>query len=250
MFAQNVFGHVASWRRSWPRTGLARWRSSPEVKQPGEFRRWGSNRHRLSQPLPINSPRSTKEATSPSKTYATFAYGQAKYIGILWMAYLARQYPDRRFITVSPGNTLGTHAPNDLALPLRMVAKYVMPRLGIAHKLDVGAKRLVDGVTDPTLSSGVFYASAAKKLKGPMVHQQTSSPIWPTRRFRTTPTKPSTASSPQRQSRNTGLTCFQKSSTANSALRCATSLKSPRNDGQVEARTITSALTNRADAFR
>ena len=32
------------------------------------------------------------------------AFGQAKYIGALWMAYLARQYPDRRFITVSPGD--------------------------------------------------------------------------------------------------------------------------------------------------
>ena len=46
-----------------------------------------------------------------------------------------------------------------------------MPALGLAHKLDVGAKRLVDGVTDPTLSSGVFYASAANTLKGPMVNQ-------------------------------------------------------------------------------
>ena len=43
--------------------------------------------------------------------------------------------------------------------------------LGLAHKLDVGAKRLVDGVTDPTLSSGVFYASAANTLKGPLVDQ-------------------------------------------------------------------------------
>jgi hypothetical protein len=87
------------------------------------------------------------------------------------MAYLARQHPDRRFITVSPGNTTGTQAPNDLALPLRIAAKYVMPRLGIAHKLDVGAKRLVDGVTDPTLSSGVFYASKGEVLKGPVVDQ-------------------------------------------------------------------------------
>ena len=99
------------------------------------------------------------------------AFGQAKYIGALWMAYLARQYPDRRFITMSPGNTTGTHAPDDLALPWRMAAKYVMPHLGISHKLDVGAKRLVDGVTDPTLSSGVFYASAANKMKGPVVNQ-------------------------------------------------------------------------------
>ena len=105
------------------------------------------------------------------KTNVNLAYGQAKLIGILWMAYLARQYPDRRFICVSPGNTTGTQAPNDLALPLRMAAKYVMPRLGLAHKVDVGAKRLVDGVTDPTLSSGVFYASAANTLKGPLVNQ-------------------------------------------------------------------------------
>ena len=99
------------------------------------------------------------------------AFGQAKYIGALWMAYLARQYPDRRFITVSPGATTGTQASNDIALPLRIAAKYVMPALGISHKLEVGAKRLVDGVTDPTLSSGVFYASAANKLSGPLVDQ-------------------------------------------------------------------------------
>ncbi len=105
------------------------------------------------------------------KTSVNLAYGQAKLIGILWMAYLARQYPDRRFICVSPGNTTGTQAPDDLALPFRMAAKYVMPHLGIAHKLDVGAKRLVDGVTDPTLSSGVFYASAADTIKGPLVNQ-------------------------------------------------------------------------------
>ena len=35
----------------------------------------------------------------------------------------------------------------------------------------MGAKRLVDGFTGPTLSSGVFYASAANKLTGPLVDQ-------------------------------------------------------------------------------
>ncbi|MFI5034858.1 MAG: SDR family NAD(P)-dependent oxidoreductase [Acidimicrobiales bacterium] len=99
------------------------------------------------------------------------AFGQVKYIGALWMAHLARQYPDRRFITVSPGNTTGTHAPDGLPLPLRMAAKHVMPHMGISHELEVGAKRLVDGVTDPTRSSGVFYASPAGKLKGPLVDQ-------------------------------------------------------------------------------
>jgi NAD(P)-dependent dehydrogenase (short-subunit alcohol dehydrogenase family) len=99
------------------------------------------------------------------------AFGQAKYIGALWIAYLARQHPDRRFVTVSPGNTTGTGAASGLPLPMRVAAKYVMPALGLAHKLDVGAKRLVDGVTDPALSSGAFYASAENKLNGPMVDQ-------------------------------------------------------------------------------
>ena len=143
------------------------------------------------------------------KTDFNLAYGQAKSIGALWMAYLARQYPDRRFISVSPGNTTGTQAPKDLALPLRIAAKYVMPGLGISHKLDVGAKRLVDGVTDPNLSSGVFYASAANRLRVPRSTKRTSSPIWPTQPSKTTPTRPSTASSPKRQSRD-----FQDSSSA------------------------------------
>jgi NAD(P)-dependent dehydrogenase (short-subunit alcohol dehydrogenase family) len=104
------------------------------------------------------------------------AFAQAKYIGALWMAYMARQRPDRRFITVSPGNTTGTQAASDLPLPMRIGAKYVMPTLGLSHKLEVGAKRLVDGVTEPNLSSGVFYASAANTLKGPLVNQADSLP--------------------------------------------------------------------------
>src|SRR6202012_5418623 len=98
------------------------------------------------------------------------AFGQAKYIGALWMAYLAGRHPDRRFITVSPGNTTGTGAASGLPVPMRVAAKYVMPALGLAHNLDVGAKRLVDRVTDPTLSNGAFYASAANKLNGAMVN--------------------------------------------------------------------------------
>jgi NAD(P)-dependent dehydrogenase (short-subunit alcohol dehydrogenase family) len=99
------------------------------------------------------------------------AFAQAKYIGALWMGYLARQHPDRRFVTVSPGNTIGTQAASGLPLPMRIAAKYVMPILGLSHKLDVGAKRLVDGISDPTLSSGMFYASAANMLNGPLVNQ-------------------------------------------------------------------------------
>ena len=72
-----------------------------------------------------------------------------------------------------PGATTGTEAScNGLALPLRARGQLRRARPpDLPHKLDVGAKRLVDGVTDPTLSSGVFYASPAGKLEGPMVDQ-------------------------------------------------------------------------------
>lgn len=88
---------------------------------------------------------------------------------------MARQHPDRRFITMSPGNTSGTEGPNSQPLPLRLASKYVTPvigpRLGISHNLEIGARRLVEAVTDPTLRSGVFYASAADTITGPVVDQ-------------------------------------------------------------------------------
>jgi len=110
-------------------------------------------------------------AAAERKYDRNLAFGQVKYIGALWMAHLARQHPDLRFITVSPGNTTGTQAADGAAAPLRFAAKHIMPHLGISHDLEVGSKRLVDGVIDPTLSSGVFYASAANKLTGPLVNQ-------------------------------------------------------------------------------
>ncbi len=45
------------------------------------------------------------------------------------------------------------------------------PRLGIAHPLETGARRLVDGITDRALRSGVFYASAANTITGPVSDQ-------------------------------------------------------------------------------
>ena len=172
MFAQNVLGHVVLLEKL-----LAEGRLGEVAVFAGSEAARGIPKMGFKRPSFVSN--SADELASvidgsyfaDRKTSVNLAYGQAKLIGILWMAYLARQYPDRRFICVSPGNTTGTQAPNDLPLPLRMAAKYVMPRLGIAHKLDVGAKRLVDGVTDPTLSSGVFYASAANTLTGPLVNQ-------------------------------------------------------------------------------
>jgi NAD(P)-dependent dehydrogenase (short-subunit alcohol dehydrogenase family) len=172
MFASNVLGHAALLEAL-----LAEDRLGEVAVFAGSESARGVPKLRMKRPSFVST--SADELASvidgsyfaDRKTDRNLAYGQVKYIGALWMAYLARQHPNRRFITVSPGNTSGTEGPNDLALPLRLAARYVMPHLGISHKLDVGARRLVDGVTDPTLASGVFYASAANTLIGPLVDQ-------------------------------------------------------------------------------
>lgn len=105
------------------------------------------------------------------------AYGQAKYLGALWVSALARQHPHLRLLTVSPGNSTGTAAVRDLPTVPRVIMQQVMPRvgplLGISHPVEVGAKRLVDGLVGGSLASGKFYASANKALSGPLVDQAT-----------------------------------------------------------------------------
>ena len=109
------------------------------------------------------------------------AFGQVKYLGALWMAAMARRHPEVRFITMSPGSTAGTEALREQpalvrAIAGRVVMPYVMPALGIGHRLEVGAQRLVDALTDPSMESGVFYASAAKTITGPVIDQATIVP--------------------------------------------------------------------------
>ena len=110
------------------------------------------------------------------KFNAFLAYGQVKYLGALWMSALARQHPDLRLLTVSPGNTAGTDALRDMGPVIRALMNhrllpYVLPALGRGHRLETGAQRLVDGVVDRQLRSGVFYASAPGKVVGPLVDQ-------------------------------------------------------------------------------
>ncbi len=172
LFAQNVLGHVVLLE-----TLLAEDRLGEVAVFAGSEAARGIPKMGFKRPSFVSKSADELATVIDGSYFAAgkpdvnLAYGQAKLLGILWMASLARRHPDRRFVCVSPGNTTGTEAPKDLALPLRLMARHVMPHLGIAHSLDVGAKRLVDGVTDPTLSSGKFYASAAKTIKGPLVDQ-------------------------------------------------------------------------------
>ena len=109
------------------------------------------------------------------------AYGYIKYVAALWMSSEARRNPDLRIITMSPGFTSGTAVMNDLPLAKRLMFKYIMlpivaPIKGLVHKLEKGAKRFVDGIGDDSYKSGVFYASKAKLLTGPVIDQSTIFP--------------------------------------------------------------------------
>jgi NAD(P)-dependent dehydrogenase (short-subunit alcohol dehydrogenase family) len=109
------------------------------------------------------------------------AYGYVKYTAALWMSSEARKNPNIRFITMSPGFTSGTAVMNDLPPSKRFMFKYIMlpivaPLKGMVHKLEKGAKRFVDGINNESLISGVFYASKAKKLVGPVIDQSSIFP--------------------------------------------------------------------------
>lgn len=112
---------------------------------------------------------------------AMAAYGQVKYLGALWLAATARRFPELRFVTMSPGNTSGTDVMRNLPAPIRILAQrviypFVLPAFGVAHTLETGSARLAAAVTDLSLRDGVFYASAADKLTGPVVDQATIVP--------------------------------------------------------------------------
>jgi NAD(P)-dependent dehydrogenase (short-subunit alcohol dehydrogenase family) len=98
-----------------------------------------------------------------SKDHNMDSYGVIKYMGTLWMSYMARQHSDIRFITVSPGASQGTNATSNVSKSKRVffkVAMKLMSFFGKAHGVKDGAKRYVDVLTDEeTYKSGAFYAS-------------------------------------------------------------------------------------------
>ena len=177
VFAQNVLGHVVLLEELIAAGAL----TDVAVLTGSEAAR-GVPKLRI--PRPSFSDSSVEEFASvidgsffrDRKFNPMLAYGQVKYLGALWMAATARKHPELRFITMSPGNTAGTEALRDRPAAMRIIASrvilpYVMPALGIGHKLEVGAKRLADAVTDPSLHTGTFYASAANTITGPVIDQ-------------------------------------------------------------------------------
>lgn len=106
------------------------------------------------------------------------AYGHVKYVATLWMSSEARKHKNVKFITMSPGGTSGTAVMDDLPGLMRFMYKYIampilMPMMGMAHSLETGAGRYVDGISNDSLESGVFYGSKEKVLTGPVIDQST-----------------------------------------------------------------------------
>jgi len=102
-------------------------------------------------------------------------YALVKLIGTAWMQDLARRRPDLRALTVSPGMTTGTSGADSLPAPMRVMMKYLaMPLFklfGSAHGVEDGAARYLQGLDDPSLDNGAFYASAWPGLTGPLTRQ-------------------------------------------------------------------------------
>ena len=108
-----------------------------------------------------------------SQSDATVPYGPIKYMAALWMSSIARDYPHIRFLTMSPGATTGTEGFNSLSPVKQFVMKgmmKIMLAIGKVHRLEVGAQRFVDGLTNDKYESGAFYASV-KGLTGPVGDQ-------------------------------------------------------------------------------
>ncbi len=107
------------------------------------------------------------------------AYGYVKLVGTMWMSSLARNYPNVRLVTMSPGGTAGTDVMSDLPPFMKFffenIAMKIMPAMGMFHPLETGAKRFVDALHHPMYKTGGFYASK-RNVTGTIVDQTSHYP--------------------------------------------------------------------------
>jgi NAD(P)-dependent dehydrogenase (short-subunit alcohol dehydrogenase family) len=177
IFAQNVLGHAAL-LEGMLEAGLL---TKAALFLGSEGAR-GVPKMGIKRPaLPTSSPDefaaiATGAAYAGQKLDVFSVYGAVKFVGVLWMADMARKYPNIRILSVSPGGTQGTEAANSLPGGMRFFYNNIYmpvlaPMFGLAHSLKIGAKRIVDGLVDQSLLSGHFYGAKANTLTGPLVDQ-------------------------------------------------------------------------------
>ncbi len=129
--------------------------------------------------LKSNSPEEIASVLDGSyfdKFDAMEAYGYVKYVGTLWISAMARKHPNIRFVSVSPGATSGTSISDSATGMMKFMFKYIMmpilmPMRGMIHRVEKGAKRYVDAISQSSFQNGGFYASAENKVIGDMEDQ-------------------------------------------------------------------------------
>jgi NAD(P)-dependent dehydrogenase (short-subunit alcohol dehydrogenase family) len=104
----------------------------------------------------------------PAAVYAT-----AKLFVAWWASSLAEQLPKGMTVNaVSPGSAPGTEAGRNANFFMRHVMMPVMrhapKRLGMAAPVSVAAERYIDAMKFGPTVTGSFYASAPKKMTGPL----------------------------------------------------------------------------------
>jgi len=101
-------------------------------------------------------------------------YAYVKHLAVLWVAAMARQHPNLRIVTVSPGGTSGTNGASEMPGVMKFVMPVMMRTMtvfGVMHSLETGTKRYIDVLNDPSYKSGQFYASSQGKMSGKIVEQ-------------------------------------------------------------------------------
>lgn len=111
------------------------------------------------------------------------AYGDCKNIGALYMAYMAEEYKQYCFITMSPGATSGTAGFDDEPWYTRLM----MNTIGAAmfmHDTPTGTLRYMAALgvsnahTVKASDSGKFFASVGNTARGPIEDQGETYPVY------------------------------------------------------------------------
>ena len=109
----------------------------------------------------------------PTRHKASTTYANTKLFVAWWATALAERLPDGMTVNaVSPGSAPDTQADRNATWFMRNVMvrvfKLAPKRLGLAASVETAAARYLEAITWDASRSGDFYASAPKKMTGPL----------------------------------------------------------------------------------
>jgi len=107
----------------------------------------------------------------PAKYKPSDVYATAKTFVVWWAAELARSLPEGMTVNaVSPGSTPYTNADRNAPFYMRYLMIPILKLVpGMSHSLEDGAGRYLEAAAYGGDVSGKFFASAPKKMTGPLV---------------------------------------------------------------------------------